>query len=141
MLLALTAGLVVVSIIGRVVLGRPVAGDFEIVAICTAICIFLCLPYCQLQRGNVVVNLFFRDQDRRVTRTLDALAAFVYALIALVFAWRMVFGLLDAVRDGDISMIIGIPLWWAYPPAIASFLLLAASCVTTAIGELEDEIR
>ena len=141
MLLAMTAGLVVVSIIGRVVLGRPVAGDFEIVAICTAICIFLCLPYCQLQRGNVVVNLFFRDEDRRVTRSLDALAACVYALIAMVFAWRMGLGLLDAVRDGDISMIIGIPLWWAYPPAIASFVLLAVSCVTTAIGDLKDDSR
>lgn len=136
-LLCLMAVLVVSSIVGRVLFGRPVAGDFEIVAMVTAVSVFLCLPYCHLQRGNVVVNLFFSDSGRRLIPWLDALAAIFYGLVALVFAWRMTAGLLDALHYQDISVIIGLPLWWAYPPAVASFLLLAACCAATAFSDLK----
>ena len=37
--------LVVTSIIGRAIFSRPVPGDFEIVAVGTAISVFLFLPY------------------------------------------------------------------------------------------------
>jgi TRAP-type C4-dicarboxylate transport system permease small subunit len=136
-LLSLMAALVVVSIVGRVVFGRPVAGGFEIVAMGTAISAFLCLPYCHWQRGNVVVNLFFSDAAKRLTHWLDAVAATFYGAIAMAFAWRMSAGLVDAIHYQDISVIIGLPLWWAYPPAIASFLLLAASCAATAFGDFK----
>jgi TRAP-type C4-dicarboxylate transport system permease small subunit len=129
--------IVLVSIVGRVVFGRPVAGDFEIVALCTAVSIFLCLPYCHLQRGNVVVDLLLRASERRLRRWLDAVAAIFYAGIAAIFAWRMSAGLVDAIRYEDVSIIIGLPLWWAYPPAIASFLLLAVSCIATAVNDLK----
>lgn len=134
--LCLMAGLVVSSIVGRVLFGRPVPGDFEIVAMGTAVSVFLCLPYCHMQRGNVVVNLFFSDSGRRLIPWLDALAALCYGLIALVFAWRMTAGLVDAIHYQDISVIVGLPLWWAYPPAVASFLLLAACCVATALSDV-----
>lgn len=136
-LLSLMAGLVVISIVGRVVFGQPVAGGFEIVAMGTAISVFLCLPYCHWQRGNVVVNLFFSDEEKRLTHRLDALAAAFYGAIAMAFAWRMSAGLVDAIRYQDISVIIGLPLWWAYPVAVASFLLLAASCAVTAISDFK----
>jgi len=138
-LLCAMAILVVASILGRVIVGRPIAGDFEIVAMCTAICAFLCLPYCHLQRGNIVVTVFVPHAGSRLANWLDAVASVVYGLIALVFAWRMSAGLVDAVRYRDMSVIIGLPLWWAYPPAVLSFLLLAASCATTAISDLREE--
>lgn len=129
--------LVLVSIVGRVVLGRPVAGDFEIVALGTAVSVFLCLPYCHLQRGNVVVDLLLRTSERRLRRWLDAVSAVFYAGIAATFAWRMSAGVVDAIRYEDVSIIIGLPLWWAYPPAIASLLLLAVSCIATAVKDLQ----
>ncbi len=133
-LLCLLAALVVTSIVGRVVFGRPIAGSFEIVAMGAAISVFLCLPYCHWQRGNVVVKLFFSDVEKRLTHWLDALASAFYGAIAIAFAWRMSAGLVDAIEYQDISVIIGLPLWFAYPVAIGSFLLLAASCAATAIG-------
>lgn len=138
-LLSLMAGLVVASIVGRAVFGRPVVGAFEIVAMGTAISVFLCLPYCHWQRGNVVVNLFFSDAENRSTRWLDALAAVCYGAIALAFAWRMLAGLVDSIRYQDISVIIGLPLWPAYPVAVASFLLLAASCAVTAWADIKGD--
>lgn len=136
LLLCGLSAIVIVSIAGRAIMGQPIPGDVEIVAIGTAIAVFLCLPYCQLQRGNVSVDVFFSDASNGVRRALDFVGALMFLLLALLFAWRMSIGLVNAFRYADSSVILGIPLWWAYPPAIASFLLLAASCWVTAIQDL-----
>ena len=52
--------LVVVSILGRWLFSRPVPGDFEIVAMGTAISAFLTLPYCHLKRSTSRSTSFSR---------------------------------------------------------------------------------
>lgn len=134
--LCLLALLVVTSIVGRMLFLMPVPGDFEIAGIGTAIAIFLCLPYCQLQRAHVTVDVFLAHAPERVRRLLDAIANLAFALIALAFAWRMSVGLGDMLRQWDITMIVGIPLWIAFPFGIAAFLLLGVCCVYTAVEDL-----
>jgi TRAP-type C4-dicarboxylate transport system permease small subunit len=124
--------LVVISVLGRAIFLLPVPGDFEMVGIACGISVFLFLPYCYLQRGNVVVDLFVRHLPPAVTRALDAFAACVFALVSALFAWRMTFGLVDTLHYQDISMIVGVPLWWAYPFAVASFGLMAVAALYTA---------
>ena len=128
--------LVVTSILGRAVFSRPVPGDFELVAVGTAMAVFLFLPYCYLQRGNVAVDIFISRLPRRVQRVMDGLAAVLFGVIAGLFAWRMVYGLADTFTNRDISMILGFPVWIAYPFGIASFALLAVSCLYTAMETL-----
>ena len=134
--------LVVTSILGRAAFSRPVPGDFEIVAVGTAIAVFLFLPYCYLERGNVAVDIFISHMPRRVQCIMDVLAALLFGFIAGLFSWRMVYGFSDTLANQDISMILGFPIWIAYPFGIASFTLLAVSCLYTAVetlGRLSDE--
>ncbi|MGH6902063.1 MAG: TRAP transporter small permease subunit, partial [Geminicoccaceae bacterium] len=56
-LFALTL-LTVVSVAGRAVFSAPIPGDFELVEVGMAVAIFAFLPYCQIVRGNVIVDLF-----------------------------------------------------------------------------------
>ena len=60
-ILAAMALLTTVSIAGRAAFSAPVRGDFELVAIGTGIAVFAFLPWCQLTRGNVLVD-FFMDR-------------------------------------------------------------------------------
>ncbi len=129
--------LVVASILGRAMFSRPVPGDFEIVALGTAIAVFLFLPYCYLQRGNVAVDIFISNMPPSVQRVMDVMAALLFGIIAGLFAWRTVYGFVDTFGNRDISMILGFPLWLAYPFGIASFALLAVSCFYTAIETLQ----
>jgi TRAP-type C4-dicarboxylate transport system permease small subunit len=123
-LFCLTALLVLASILGRFIFLLPVPGDFEIVGMGTAISVFLCLPYCQLHRGNVTVDLFVAAMPRKAQLGFEILASCLYAVLALLFAWHMTQGFIDMFVQGDITVILGIPLWLAFPVAIASFLLL-----------------
>jgi len=123
-LFCLMALLVLTSILGRFIFLLPVPGDFEIVGMGTAISVFLCLPYCQLHRGNVTVDLFVSAMPRKIQLGLEIMASCLYAAIALLFAWHMAQGFMDMFVQGDITIILGIPLWLAFPVAVASFLLL-----------------
>jgi TRAP-type C4-dicarboxylate transport system permease small subunit len=130
--------LVVASVAGRALFARPVPGDFEIVGIGGAITIFLFLPYCYMQRGNVAVDIFVTHTPPKARRVLDAFASLVFAVVAGLFTWRMILGLRDVWFYEDISMIVGVPLWWAYPFAIASFGLLTVGALYTVVYPWED---
>ena len=128
--------LVVISIFGRALFSSPVPGDFEIVALGTAVAIFLFLPYCYMQKGNVAVDIFISRMPPGVQRAMDVLAATLFGSVAALFAWRSVFGVADTVRNGDISMILGFPVWVVHPFGVASFALLAVCCFYTAAETL-----
>jgi len=131
--------LVVVSVLGRWILSYPVPGDFEIVGLGGSIAIFLFLPYCYTQRGNVAVDIFVSHTPPRLRRMLDTFAALVFAIVAGLFTWRMIFGLADTFYYEDISMIVGVPLWWAYPFAVLSFGLLTVNALYTVFNPLGDD--
>ncbi len=129
--------LVVASVAGRALFAMPVPGDFELVAIATGVSIFLFLPHCYVERGNVTVDILADHLPAAAARVLDTVAAVLFALVAAIFAWRMTLGLVDVYSYRDITMIVGVPLWWAYPFAVASFLLLAVIAAWTAIAGWE----
>jgi len=57
---AILSALVLMSVasIGGRVIGRPIQGDFELVQFGCAIAIAFFLPYCQLSKGNIIVDFF-----------------------------------------------------------------------------------
>lgn len=123
-MLALVA-MMVASILGRGFLGYPIYGDFELVGIGTAVSVSLALPYCHLQRGNVIVDLFLAGAPDKVKAGCDAAAGLLLALLAAVLAWRSALGMLDLIEFHEVSVILALPLWWAFPFVILSLSLLS----------------
>ena len=90
--LALTAGgvlvllavMTVVSIAGRSLLWAglaPIAGDFELVEIGTAVAVFGFLPYCHLHRGHVSVDVLANQLLALVFNILTLLGDLAVALV------------------------------------------------------------
>ncbi len=142
MLLAVTA-LTVTSVVGRSVFNRPVLGDFELVEIGVAVAVFAFLPYCQLCRGNVVVDFFAQRAGARARARAwaDAAHSLIYALIAALFAWRLALGGVELRAWGETSMILGVPIWWGFVPMAASMAVLAVVCLSTLLRSLGEARR
>ena len=120
----MVALMTVTSIAGRALLSRPIPGDVELTQLGIALSISLCLPWCQLQRANIIVDFFTQRVPERGIRRLDAAGGLLMALMVLVLAWRTGAGAF-AVRGADEqSMILGLPMWWIYA-ALAPGLALA----------------
>jgi hypothetical protein len=121
----LVAGMSVYSIIGRAFLSKPLFGDVEITQMGIAASISLCLPWCQLHRGNILVDFFTQSTSVRTRQILDSVGAFLLAAMCVLLAWRTTMGALAVSSAAETSMILGLPMWWAYA-SLAPGLLLSA---------------
>lgn len=119
------------SICGRLV-GRPIQGDFELAQLGCAVAIAFCLPYCQLQRGHIIVDFFTTRTSERTRRGLDALGALLLALVMALVAWRTGVGALALKASRETSMIMGLPIWYAYALMTPAFVLAALVAFNTA---------
>ncbi|MGH7396852.1 MAG: TRAP transporter small permease [Candidatus Rokuibacteriota bacterium] len=131
LLVALTL-MSVASVAGRAVLGTPVPGDFELVQVACGASIAAFLPYCQVRRGNIIVDFFTVRAGRRVQSALDALGALALAAVMGLLAWRTVAGMLTVKASGEVSMIVGFPIWIGYAAIVPSLVLAALVGLATA---------
>lgn len=126
-------GLVVLSVIsitGRGLIGLdmglgPVPGDFEIIEVGCAFAVFSFLPWCQIRRGHVTVDILARLFPRRVQHALELVGNIVMTSVAGLIGWRLVLGMLDKQRFGETTFILQFPAWWGYAAAISGAALFA----------------
>lgn len=139
--LVLLTVLTVVSVIGRNLnfLGLgPIPGDFELVEAGAAFAVFAFLPWCQLNRGHVTVDLFLSRLGRRRNAAVDVATNLLMTVAATVVAWRLFLGLLDKQSYGETSFILQFPLWWGYSASFVGavvFALVSAWTVWRSLGE------
>ncbi|MBF0280325.1 MAG: TRAP transporter small permease [SAR324 cluster bacterium] len=120
------------SAVTNLLFNAPVAGDFEIVEMGVAISVFTFLPFCQLTKANVSVDLFTMWAGPRLQNFMSMLASLTAIAFAVLLFWRMSIGMADYREYEEYTAILGIPLWVAFPPILFSLALLAvASLITT----------
>jgi TRAP-type C4-dicarboxylate transport system permease small subunit len=128
--------LTVGTVLGRAFLNTPIPGDFEMVELGAAIAISFFLPYCQIQEGNVMVDIVTTKAPMWAKRLLGALGDLLLLAISALISWRLYLGCLQYREYGDVTMILQIPIWWGMLPVIASFTLLAITCASTMLNNL-----
>lgn len=143
--------LTVVSVIGRALTGfglGPIKGDFELVEIGSAVAVFSFLPWCQLNRGHVTVDILARRFSLGVQRLLELIGNIVIACIAIVITWRLWMGMGERftffsqeVRDKlgfgykpfsvEETYILGLPTWYGYALSLIGAVLFSIVAVYT----------
>ncbi|MBS9716202.1 TRAP transporter small permease [Pseudohalocynthiibacter aestuariivivens] len=89
------AVLTVVSITGRKLSGfgfGPIKGDFELVEAGCAIAVFSFLPWCQIKRGHVTVDIFIARLPLRIQAALGFLGDTLLTLVSAIILWRFWLG-------------------------------------------------
>jgi TRAP-type C4-dicarboxylate transport system permease small subunit len=117
--------MVVVSVVGRAAFSLPIPGDVELVQFGIALAISLGLPWCQAQRGNIIVDFFTQRAAPRTLRLLDAAGATMLALMCALLAWRSGAGAFAVHAAHETTMNLELPMWWTYA-SLAPGLALAA---------------
>jgi TRAP-type C4-dicarboxylate transport system permease small subunit len=131
------AVLTVVSITGRALVpfgGSPIRGDFELVENGCAIAIFAFLPWCQLRRGHVTVDVLVSQFSARLQAVFGMIGDVLITLASGVILWRIWLGLgekfpygSDALRDTlgfgfkpffvETTYELELPIWIPYAAA------------------------
>ena len=137
----LCVGLVtVVSVLGRATVSRPIFGDVEITQVGMALCISLCLPWCQLKRGNIIVDFFTTGASEAARARMDRLGALLLAAVMALMSWRSVLGGLNAWTTQSGSMMLGFPEWVVYAFMVPPMTLTAVIALHQALfGFAQDD--
>jgi TRAP-type C4-dicarboxylate transport system permease small subunit len=135
-MLCAVALVVVLSVAGRFLFGRPIEGDYELVEMGMAIAIFLCFPYCHLTGTNLVAEFFSARLGERAKLALDAVADAAFAVVAATLTWRLAIGLGRKMAQHDTTMLLEIPVWIGFGFAVLSMALLTLVCIARLLDEM-----
>ena len=150
LLLCALALMTVASVLGRLIARAwpdgpfgPIPGDFELLALGVGIAVFSFLPWCHWQGGNVAVDLVARHLPARLLAATARLGEALFAGLVGLILMQLVAGAADLARYGETTMILRLPVWWAYGPAIASaglwlLVILARLVALPAAGAVAD---
>ena len=105
------AAVTVASVLRRWLFSAPIPGDFEVAQIGTAVAVFAFLPYCQVVRGNIVVDTFTAGLPARLRGRIDAIWDLVYAAAMALVAGCLARGTWDTFASHEVSMVLRIPVW------------------------------
>ena len=115
-----------VSLIGRNAIGVTLAGDFELTGVAAGAAIALFLPWCQLQRGNIIVDFFTSRASETTNIALDRVGALLLALALALLTWRSAIGGINALETRSGTMMLGFPEWVVYALMVPPMALTAA---------------
>jgi TRAP-type C4-dicarboxylate transport system permease small subunit len=133
-LLALIALLTCASVVGRNWLGASLMGDFELTGVLCAVAVAHFLPWCQLSRGNIIVDFFTAHAPERTNLALDRLGALLLALVMGLLTWRTGVGGLQAWNNHASSMLLGFPDWLVAFGMLPALLLTSLVALGQALG-------
>jgi TRAP-type C4-dicarboxylate transport system permease small subunit len=106
----------------------PIQGDVELTQLGVALCISLCLPWCQVHGANIIVDFFTQKVGPRRQALLDGIGALALATMTALLAWRTAVGAMSIHEASETSVILGLPMWWTYAmlaPGLALTCLVA----------------
>lgn len=149
--LSAAALMTVVSILGRALIPvglGPVPGDFELVELSTAFAVFSFLPWSQINRAQVTVDILVDTFPNRLRIFLGLLGDLAMALAASVIAWRLWLGMGERIPFGsdttrrllalgerpfypETTYILGMPVWWGYALSMIGAGFFALVCLYT----------
>ena len=122
-----------VSLIGRNTTGWSIVGAFELTGFAAGAAIALFMPWCQVRRGNIIVDFFTAKASPATQDKLDRAGALTLALVMGLLTWRTAIGGLNAWNSQAGSMMMGFPEWVVYcgmvPPLALTTLIALVQAV------------
>lgn len=129
-----------VSLIGRNTIGITLSGDFELTGVVAGAAIALFLPWCQLRRGNIIVDFFTAKASTNTTAWMDRFGALLLAIALGLLAWRTTLGGINAFDTQSGTMMLGFPEWIVYVCMVPPIALTAVIALRQSVMGFSDEV-
>jgi len=128
------------SLLGRNTVGITLVGDFELTGVAAGAAIALFMPWCQLRRGNIIVDFFTAKASERTNAALDRFGALLLGGAMALLSWRAALGGLNAYDTHSGTMMIGFPEWVVYAAMVPPLALTALIGLAQAVRGFETGI-
>ena len=114
----------------------PVNGDFELVEAGLAFAIFTFIPLCQLDGAHASVDVFTSFLSDRINQKLQLLIDIAFAAVLVLIAVKLFEGLQSKRNSGETSLLLQLPVWWAYALSLSGAFIAALTGIYVAVRQL-----
>jgi TRAP-type C4-dicarboxylate transport system permease small subunit len=121
------------SAASNLVFDKPFAFDYELVQHFGGIAIFTFLPYCQLVGANVTVDIFTENMSDAKKAAMGAFSSLFAVGFSILLLRQMSLGFVSYVQFPQVTPILNLPLWTAFPFILVSLALLLIASILTLI--------
>lgn len=116
-------------------------GNYELLEAGVAFAIFSFLPICQYYGAHATVDVFTSFLPARVNRWIMAFWEVVLAAVIVLIIWRLYEGMQRYLGNGETTLFLQFPVWWAYAASFASGVIASVVSVYCAVIRLIEAIR
>ncbi|MGC1504088.1 MAG: TRAP transporter small permease [Sulfitobacter sp.] len=113
-------------------------GSYEVLEAGVAFAIFSFLPVCQFYGAHATVDVFTSLLARSVNRWIAAFWEVVLTATIVLVVWRLYEGMLRYHGNGETTLFLQFPVWWAYAASLAAGVVacvVAVYCAGVRISE------
>ena len=131
----------VASIVGRALIDvglSPIEGDYELVQFGCVVALAGFMPWCQMNRGHVTVDILFVKAPERLKLATQFVGDAVLFVLASIIVWRLWLGTLDKLRFHETTFILQMPIGWGYAAALIGMSVFALTCLYSTWRDLND---
>lgn len=118
-----------------------ISGSYELLEAGVAFAIFSFLPLCQFYGAHATVDVFTSALPARFNRWLAAFWEVVLTAIILLLIWRLYGGLERYLRNGETTLFLQFPVWWAYACAFGAGLVACIVALYCALLRVLEALR
>lgn len=113
-------------------------GNYELLEAGVAFAIFSFLPITQLYGAHAKVDIFTSALPQSANRWIAAFWEVILGLVILLIIAQLYGGMERYVRNGQTTLFLQFPVWWAYGLSFAAGVvacIVAAYCAVMRLGE------
>lgn len=135
--LVVACGLTVASIVGGLTI-RPLPGEIELVEALCGLAVFAFLPFCQLKRGHVGVDILISAFGPKAMNWTQLIGDVVITLLIGLVTWRHAVGTMDKIGNGETTPLLLMPVWWGFAIALAILIANVIVCLFVIAVDIRD---
>lgn len=116
-------------------------GSYELLEAGVAFAIFSFLPICQFYGAHATVDVFTSFLSRRTNRWVAAFWEIVLAATLLLIVWRLYGGMERYIGNGETTLFLQFPVWWAYAASFVAGVVASIVAVYCAVVRLVEALQ
>ena len=116
----------------------PVNGDYELVEAGVAFAIFSFIPLCQITGGHASVDIFTNMMSKKTNKVLQVIIDVLFAIVLTIIALQLYKGTLGKFANGETSLLLQFPIWWAFALSLVGAVTAAVVGVYIAVMRIAE---
>ena len=117
-----------------------VNGSYELLEAGVAFSIFCFFPICQLYGAHATVDVFTSLLPRRINRLIAAFWEMALTAALILISWRLFEGMMRYVGNGETTLFLQFPVWWAYAASFAASVVTCFVAVYVALMRVHESL-